>query len=138
MRHRGMLTALVLVCGVIAGAAINAFQSSAGDQYVGTYAGTWDGPATGTFELTLAKGKDGAVGGKVVVTGEGSDYNAELKAVVFEGNKMTANYEFPPDPSAEIFLATTFDAGTAKGTWSLRPKGQKEEIVSGTWTVTKK
>jgi hypothetical protein len=138
MRARPIVIALALFLAVVTATVTGRAQSTSGSQYAGTYAGTWDGPATGTFELTLAGGRDGAIGGKVVVTGEGSDYNAELKEVVFDGNKMTAKYDFPPDPSGEIILAATFDAGTAKGTWSLRSKQQHDELVAGTWTVTKK
>jgi len=32
----------------------------------------------------------------------------------------------------------TFTGGTAKGSWSLRAKGQNAESAGGTWTVTRK
>ena len=51
---------------------------------------------------------------------------------------MTAKYDFPLDPSAEVVMTATFDGGTAKGTWSLRAKGQADEIASGGLAVTKK
>jgi hypothetical protein len=138
VRDRRLLTAFVLACGVLGIAAGGRAQSTTVDQYFGTYAGTWDGSGTGTFELTLAKGADGAAGGKVSVTTDGGNYDAELKAIAFDGGKMTAKYDFPLDPSAEVVVAATFDGGTAKGTWSLHAKGQTDEIAGGTWTVTKK
>lgn len=101
------------------------------------WSGTWDGSGSGEFELTLVS-KDGVLGGKVAVTTDGGNYTADLKAVAFDGNKMTATYDFPLDPSAEVAIGATFDNGTAKGTWMLRPKGQSTEIASGTWTVTRK
>jgi hypothetical protein len=76
--------------------------------------------------------------GKVNVTTDGGNYSADLKSVAFEGTKMTAKYDFPLDPSAEIVMQAIFDGGSAKGTWSLHPKGQTEEIASGGIAVTKK
>ena len=115
-------------------------QPTNGEQYVGTYSGTWDGAGTGNFELTLEKIKDGGVTGKVAVTTDGGNYTADLKALSFEGKKMNAKYDFPLDPSAssEVVLVADIDGNTIKGTWSLRPKGQETEAAKGTWTVTKK
>ena len=112
-------------------------QASNGDSYVGTWAGTWDGSGTGQFELTLDK-KDGAPAGRVEVTTDGGNYAAELKTVVVQGQQITAKYDFPLDPSAEVVMKATFEERSAKGTWSLRPKGQEAELAGGTFTVTRK
>ena len=112
-------------------------QAPSGDSYVGTWAGTWDGSGTGQFELTLDK-KEGAPAGRVDVSTDGGNYTAELKAVVVEGNQITAKYDFPLDPSAEVVMKATFAERSAKGTWSLRPKGQEAELAGGTFTVTRK
>jgi hypothetical protein len=114
-----------------------ATQSSSGGDYVGTWSGTWEGPGTGQFELTLENGKDGPTG-KVAVTTDNGNYNADLKSIVFDGNKMTAKYDFPLDPSAEVAVVATFEARAAKGTWSLHAKGQDAELAAGTFTTTKK
>jgi hypothetical protein len=58
--------------------------------------------------------------------------------VKFEGPKMSAKYDFPLDPSAEVVVTATFDGNNAKGTWSLRPKGQTDELAGGGIAVTKK
>lgn len=104
--------------------------------YIGTWTGSWDGAGTGGFELTLEKGKDSALTGRVSVTGEPT-YKATLKTVSFDAAKMTATYDFPPDESLEILLIATFEGNTAKGTWSARGKNGGNELISGTWTVTK-
>jgi hypothetical protein len=88
--------------------------------------------------MMLDKSKDGGLTGKVNVTTEGGNYSADFKTVSFEGSKMTAKYDFPLDPSAEVVMTATFDGNTAKGTWSLRPKGQADELASGGIAVTKK
>jgi hypothetical protein len=103
----------------------------------GTWAGTWDGAGSGNFELTLDK-KDGAPAGRVAVTTDGGNYTADLKGIAFAGSKMTATYDFPLDTSAEVAIATTFEAKDAKGTWSLRPKGQDAEIAGGTFALSRK
>jgi hypothetical protein len=137
MRNRLTSLLLLLVTCWIGSAATGRAQGS-GDQYAGMWTGTYDGSGAGQFEMTLGKGAEGAITGKVNVNGDGANYSADLKSVVFDGPKMTAKYDFPPDPSAEIVMTTTFDGGKAKGTWSLRPKGQTDEIAGGTLDVTKK
>lgn len=121
------LAVLVFVaCGVICFA----------DDVVGTWTGTWDGAGSGGFELTLEKTKDGALGGKVSVTGEPT-YKATLKTATFDGKKLAATYDFPPDERAEVILAGTVDGGTLKGTWTVRGKDGSGEVASGGWTVKK-
>jgi hypothetical protein len=129
---------LFALCAIgVAPAHITA-QSSTGEQYAGTWSGTWDGAGAGTFVLTLDKGTAGAVNGKVDVGTDGGNYTAELKSLAFDGQKMTAKYDFPLDPAAEVIIAAAFDGSGAKGTWSLRPKGQDAEAAGGTWTVARK
>jgi hypothetical protein len=123
----------------ITSATLRAAQAPAADRYAGTWAGTWEGPGTGQFELLLAKGQDGAPTGKVAVTTDNGNYNADLKAVAIDGNKMTAKYDFPLDPSAEVAVTAEFDGErAAKGTWSLRVKADNSEVAAGTFAVTKK
>ena len=108
------------------------------EQFAGIWSGTWDGAGSGGgFELTIEQGKDGAYTGKVAVTGE-PEYKAAFKALSFEGKKMNARYDFPPDESAEVVLAASFEGNKATGTWSLRAKAGDGEVASGTWTVTRK
>src|SRR5437667_8147812 len=138
-QHVSWLLVFVLL-SVRSGLGRESGQSTNGEQYVGTYSGTWDGAGTGNFELTLEKVKDGGVTGKVAVTTDGGNYTADLKALSFDDKKMNAKYDFPLDltASSEVVLVATIDGTTIKGTWSLRPKGQEGEVAKGTWTVTKK
>jgi hypothetical protein len=112
-------------------------QEAPPSNLLGIWTGTWEGAGTGGFELTLDKGKDGAPGGSVSVTGEPT-YKATLKTLSFEGTKMTATYDFPPDEQIEILLTATFEGKTAKGTWAARQKAGGGELASGTWTVARK
>jgi hypothetical protein len=107
------------------------------DQYIGTWSGSWEGAgSSGGFDLTLAQGKDAGLTGKVSVSGEPS-YEATLAQVAFDGKKMTAKYDFTPQPEAEVLLAATFDGATATGTWTLREKASGNEVISGSWRVSK-
>ena len=134
MRKRLVAWCSVFVLGLGCIAIAQAPAETAKDQFAGTWSGTWDGAGSGGgFELTLEQAKPGAWTGKVSVTGE-PEYKAVLKSVSFEGPKMTAKYDFPPEPSVEVTLTATFEGKSAKGTWALRG----DESLSGTWTVTKK
>jgi hypothetical protein len=139
MRNRRTPPLLLIVfCWIVAGLHGDARQASNAEPYVGTWSGTYDGAGAGNFELTLDKRSDGVIAGRVAVTTDGGNYDAELKGIAFEGTRMTAKYDFPLDPSSEIVMVATFDGRAAKGTWSLRPKGQDTEAAGGTWTVNKK
>jgi hypothetical protein len=141
MYHRWALSLVVLaLCAICyAPARIDASQSPRAEEYAGTWSGTWDGAGTGDFVLKLASA-DGAISGKVEVGTDGGNYTADLKSLAFDGSKMSARYDFPLDPASgsEVVLAATFAGSTAKGTWSLRAKGQDAEAAGGTWTVSKK
>jgi hypothetical protein len=104
---------------------------------VGVWSGTWEGGgATGGFELTIEKAA-GGIAGRVAVSGEPA-YKAVLKSVAFDGPKMTARYDFPPDDRVEVILTTAFEGTTATGTWVVREKGGADDVISGTLTVSRK
>lgn len=137
MRNRSCVWLWIFVLGAICSAAQRADGPPPGEQFLGTWTGTWDGSGTGGFELTLEKDKNNAIGGRVSVTGEPT-YKATLKELSFDGKKMSASYDFPPDPAGEVRLATSFDGNSATGTWSLREKASGNQVATGTWTVTRK
>ena len=121
---------------VFAAALVAMVQGAPGAAYVGTWNGTWDGAGTGGFELTIEKQND-ALSCRVAVTGEPA-YKATCKSLSFDGGKMTAKYDFPPDERAEVTLEAAFEEKTAKGTWALREKGTGNEVAAGGWAVTRK
>jgi hypothetical protein len=112
-------------------------KAASGEQFVGTWTGTWDGAGTGGFTLILEKGKGGAIAGRVAVTGEPT-YTTTIKTLAFEGPKMTARYDFPENDAIEIVLTASFEDTKATGTWSAREKANGNEAATGGWTVTKK
>jgi hypothetical protein len=130
---------LVVVLSIVCSASQQgAGTAASGETFVGTWSGTWAASGSGgEFELVLEKTADGTVGGKVSVTGEPT-YKATFKSLSFDGNKMTAAYDFPPDESGEVLLTATFVEKKGDGTWALRAKGTTADIATGTWTVTKK
>ena len=131
---------LITICLLLLAAMGSYAQQSASDipkEFLGTWSGSWEGMGqSGGFDLTLEKGKDGGAG-RVAVTGEPT-YNATFKTMSFEGKKMTAVYDFPPDEQAEVVLVAAFEGDSASGTWALRAKQDKTEVASGTWKVKKK
>jgi hypothetical protein len=140
VRRRSCVWLWLFVLGAMCSAAQRGPEgTAAGEQFLGTWTGTWDAEgASGGIELTLEKGKEGAVAGRVSVTGEPT-YKAVFTTLSFEGNNMTAKYDFPGEPgAAEVILTAAFDGASAKGRWSLREKTTGDEAAAGGWTVTRK
>ncbi len=137
MRNRCFVWLWIVLLGAVCSAAQRGDGPPRGEQFIGTWTGTWDGAGSGGFELTLEKDKNNAIGGRVSVTGEPT-YKATFKQLSFDGKKMSARYDFPPDPGGEVRLGCAFDGNTGTGTWSLLEKGSGNEVASGTWTVTRK
>ena len=140
MRRRLSAGLTVLVFGVMALVASVGAQgggdAAAARKYFGTWSGTWEGGGgSGGFDITLEAGKDGKPAGNVSVTGEPT-YKATFKTLAFDGAKMTATYDFPPEPAVLVTLTATFEGDAAKGTWAI--KGDSFDPLSGTWTVKKK
>ena len=128
--------ALVALCSAQGAAQSGGGDAAAAKKHFGSYAGTWEGGGqSGGFEITLEAGKDGKPGGTVATTGEPA-YKATIKTLAFDGAKMTATYDFPPDPSVLVTLTATFEGNAAKGMWAA--KGGEIDAMSGTWTVKKK
>src|SRR6476469_1408854 len=117
-----------MACAICSSAKGIGQSAPSGEQFVGVWSGTWEGAGgSGGFELTLEKGKDDAVAGKVSVTGDPT-YKTAFKSLSFDGKTMKAKYDFPPsEADAEVALSATFDGNSAKGTWSLRAKANDAE-----------
>lgn len=131
----------VWLCVLLFGALLSAARQ-AGDQKpdrTGTWTGTWESANAGSggFELTLEKPKDGALAGRVSVTGEPA-YQATLRTVTIEGNKLNGVYDFPITEGVEVTITCTFEGTTCKGTWVVKEKASGNAAIDGTWTVTKK
>jgi len=137
MRNRLFVRVFIVACFVAFAAAYGHARQAAGDEFSGQWTGTWEGAGEGKFELVLQKGKDGMTG-KVAVTTDGGNYEADLKGAAVAGKDLKATYDFPLDPSAEVAMSASFDGGKAKGTWSLRPKGGGAEVAGGTFALAKK
>jgi hypothetical protein len=132
MKTRFFGLALLLM---IASVAPLAAQDATAPTLFGTWSGTWEGMgASGGFELTLEKGKDGPAG-RVSVTGDPT-YKATLKTAAVDGKKFTAKYDFPPDEQLEVALEGTIEGDAIKGTWVVRSK-DGGEVASGSWNVKK-
>jgi hypothetical protein len=131
---RRLLVALLLSLAI---AGVHAQKGSVPDELAGTWTGTWEGAGSGGFELVLEKGKEGPAAGRVTVTGEPA-YEATFRALTFDGKKMSAAYDFPPESSMEIALDAVFDGGACKGTWVARAKANGEQVATGSFDLKQK
>src|SRR3954471_1156519 len=138
MRERcSVWLSIVLLAAVSLSAQKDGARPAVPDDVLGTWSGTWDGDGgSGGFDLTLQRGKEGATIGKVAVTGDPA-YQAALRTIVFDGRKMTAKYDFTPQPAAEVTLKATFEKETAAGSWSLADPSTGNHLAGGSWKVTR-
>lgn len=134
---------LLLLASICFAAPITPARAADGDQYLGTWSGTWAGAdgSSGHFQLNLERGGDGKITGSIAVSqdgGGGSDYTAKLKNAAFVSDQFTAAYE-PPDGQSEIHLKGTFGSTGGDGEWSLGAKDQPSNPAgpSGTWKLAK-
>ena len=126
------------LCVLILGATVAAVRQAGDVDRTGTWTGTWEGGGgTGGFELTLEKPKAGPLAGRVSVTGEPT-YQATLKTVTIDGNKLNATYDFPAAEGAEVVLAGEFEGSACQGSWRLREKASGNAAFEGTRSVAKK
>ena len=105
---------------------------------VGTWNGTWQGGSSGKFEMTITKGPDGKLTGSLTAhPAEGDGYTTIFKSVDVSGGKLTLKLG-DPDDQMEITIQGALDPAAMKGSYSVRPKGQGEEVDGGTWEAKKK
>ena len=139
MRSHKVAIAILLLVGLWAAAQVGVVFAADGDQYSGSWKGTWEGAgAGGRFDLTITRGGDGKLAAGVSVGTDMGDYTAKFSTVAIAGNKLAGAYDYPPDAQGEVTISGSFDAKNATGTWSLGAKGQPGgQSISGTWKVTK-
>jgi hypothetical protein len=140
MRTRKLTVfAFILLASIGAALQFGAVSAADGDQYVGTWKGTWEGAgAGGRFDLTFVRGGDGKLSASVSVGTDMGDYNAKFSTVSLAAQKLTGAYDYPPDPQGEVTITGSFDPKNATGTWSLAAKGQPGgQAIAGTWKVSK-
>ena len=128
-----------MLIGLWAAAQVGVAFAADGDQYLGTWKGTWEGAgAGGRFDLTFARGSNGKIAASVSVGTDMGDYTAKFSAVTMAADKLAGAYDYPPDAQGEVTIAGSFDAKNATGTWSLGVKGQPGgQAIAGTWKVSK-
>jgi len=131
--------ALVVLAAAWAAIPLRSAAAADGDQYIGTWKGTWEGAGgSGRFDMTLARGSDGKLAATVSVGTDMGDYNAAFSTVTMTGGKLAGAYDYPPDPQGEVTIVGSFDPKNAAGTWSLGPKGQPGgQSIAGTWKIAK-
>ena len=140
MRQVFSVVLLVAVAGLVPLAHANPQEAKDGDDspFLGTWAGTWTGGSSGTFEMTVAKDANGKLSGRISPTPEGGGpYTAAFRSVVVEGGKLTATFD-PPDGEVRVTLTATVEGATSKGTYEVYDKNQGGGVESGSWTAKKK
>lgn len=133
------LLAILFIAGVTLLAAQEATaRSEDSDAFVGTWEGAWTGGSTGKFALTIAKGTGGKLSGSISPKpDQGDGYTVAFKSVEVISGMLTAKCE-DPNGDVEITLTGSAEGKSAKGTYSVRQKGDGSEVDTGSWTATRK
>ena len=139
MRLQKVAVVALMLAGMWAALQFGVAAAAEGDQYVGTWKGTWEGAgAGGRFDLTFARGGDGKLAASVSVRTDMGDYKAQFSKMTLTGDKLAGAYDYPPDPQGEVIITGSFDPKNATGTWSLGAKGQPGgQAIAGTWKVSR-
>ena len=141
MRRQFLYSLLVVVmvaCFSYARQAESKKTSTDGAAAVGTWSGSWQGGSNGKFEMTITRAPDGKLAGTLTAhPTEGDGYTTTFKSVDVTGGKLTVKLA-DPDDEVEITITGALDPAAMKGSYSVRSKGQGEEVDGGTWEAKKK
>ena len=133
-----LITILLLAGVTLLGTNEAAARADNSDAFVGTWEGTWTGGSSGKFGMTISKGAGGKLSGSISPQpDQGEGYTATFKSVEVVAGKLTVKFE-DPGGEADIILTGSAEGKSAKGTYSVRQKGDGSEVDSGSWTLTKK
>ena len=106
--------------------------------FVGTWQGTWSGGSSGKFEMTITQSATGKLSGSLSAHPDGGDsYTVEFKTIEVAAGKLSAKLE-DPGGEVEISLTGSSDGKSAKGTYTVRQKGDGSEVETGTWMAARK
>lgn len=133
------LLAILLIAGLVSFAGSHTLaRPDDGDAFIGTWEGTWTGGSSGKVGMTIAKGAGGKLSGTISPTpDQGDGYTVSFKSVEVNAGKLTVKFD-DPGGEVEITLIGTAEGKSAKGTYSVKQKGDGTEVDTGTWTVSKK
>ncbi len=100
---------------------------------VGKWSGTFEGAASGKFELVINQDSNGKLAGQVIMlTDDGSRQPIDLKTITWGKGQLAATYNDPNDGDDEVNFTGTYAKPALKGTWKS-DGGQ----ATGTWQVTR-
>ncbi|HEY8551295.1 MAG TPA: hypothetical protein VIL35_15160 [Vicinamibacterales bacterium] len=113
-------------------------QASADAAIVGSWKGTYDGDAQGSFSMTISQAEDKGLSGSLTVHAEadGGGYTTAFKAVVQDGTTFRMAYDQPDSPGTEVQLVGTLDGTKFQGTWKVVAPGGSTDST-GTFTCSK-
>ena len=137
MRRLLPLLVLTLIVGVNSTQALS--SSSAGDQVVGTWSGTYAGDASGKYTMVFSRDAANKIGGTVEATADaGNGYTATFKSVVVDDKTVKMAYDDPENAAMEVQLEATVDGNSMTGTWKSVDTGAKSVGATGTFTGSKR
>jgi hypothetical protein len=112
--------------------------SSAADQVVGTWSGTYSGDASGKYTMVLSRDAANKIGGTVeAVADAGNGYKATFKSIVVDGKTVKMAYDDPENAVMEVQLEATVDGNSMTGSWKSVDTGAKSVAATGTFTGSK-
>ncbi|QJW92305.1 hypothetical protein HNV11_10345 [Spirosoma taeanense] len=99
---------------------------------VGKWTGSFDGAASGNFELVLNQDSNRKLSGQVImIADDGTRHPIDLKTVAWQNGQLNAAYTDPQD-GGEVTFSGKYVSPALKGTWKS-DGGQS----AGTWQVAR-
>ena len=114
-------------------------SSSAADQVIGTWSGTYSGDASGKYTMVFSADAAKKIGGSVEATADaGNGYTATFKSIVVDGKTVKMAYDDPENAAMEVQLEATVDGNSMTGTWKSVDTGAKSVAATGAFSGSKR
>jgi hypothetical protein len=132
MLIKTLLASILMIVATFQATTAQTTASANSQTVTGKWAGSFDGAASGKFELVLNQDSNGKLTGQVIMlTDDGNRYPIDLKTAVWEKEQLSASYADPSDGDEVSFTGKVADS-SLKGTW----KSDGGQSV-GTWQVSR-
>jgi hypothetical protein len=136
--HKKLLGSMVITFLAFSILAAAGQKDSAKNKLVGKWAGTWTGESSGKFEMTISKDAAGKLSATITATPDQGEPNTMVSTSMEQTAEKIKIKCDGQGSEVEVVLEGAFEGQSLKGSYSVRNKGQGDQVESGSWSASKK